>query len=390
LTYSFESLMNEVLRARPDIKREEILAMVAERKKTVGAGFLTDQGALFLIAGELGVKLMQPTSTELALKDIFVGANDITMIARVGAVYPVSDFKKKDGTTGRYRRLTLFDQTGSTKLTIWDDNPEAMKLDGVSVDSPVRVVNGYVRQGLDGRPTLSLGRRGRIELVQEESKSRALTTVAERRKKVADIGGEQELIALEGRAVTDSRTSNFTRQDGSSGSLTQFDIEGEKGEKLRVVIWNAVAIAVKAGQIILVTNLRVKRGKNGEREIHGDNASQVRSLSASHGQPERRFSKVNTLKVPYEKYDIEAMVLSPPILREIQLGDGKSVQKGEVVLGDDTGEITVIGWRDQAEMVGGTEVGEKVRIVNAVLRPSRMSAPTLELEGASRIEKAQV
>ena len=106
------------------------MEQIQEKKRNVGAGFLTDQGALFLIAGELGVQLKHMTSTDLTLKDIYAGANDITIVARVLAIYPISEYKKKDGGVGSYRRLSLFDKSNVVRLTIWDDNQDAMKLEG--------------------------------------------------------------------------------------------------------------------------------------------------------------------------------------------------------------------------------------------------------------------
>ncbi|MGH9919175.1 MAG: hypothetical protein ACRD6W_09960, partial [Nitrososphaerales archaeon] len=160
--YDFEALVTEVLRNRPEISRESLMERVQEKKRTVGSGYLTDQGALFLIAGELGVKLQHMITADLTLKDLHIGANDITVVARVLAIYPVSEFKKKDGSgVGRYRRVNLFDRNGVGRLTIWEDNEEAMKLSGIAVDAPVRVVSAYVKQGLDGKPNLNLGKRGR-------------------------------------------------------------------------------------------------------------------------------------------------------------------------------------------------------------------------------------
>ena len=387
--YNFDSLMNEILRSRSDITREEVMSLVAERKKTVGAGFLTDQGALFLIAGEFGVQLRQMTpSTDLALKDLYVGANDITVLARVGAVYPISEFKKKDGGTGKYRRLVLFDESSTAKLTIWDDNPDAINLTEVSVDSPIRVLNAYVRQGLDGKPNLNLGRRGKVELLQDEALVSKLSPMSKRLKNVAEIGESQDLVGVEGQVLVDSRSSNFTRQDGSGGSLTQFELGGEHGERVRVVIWNAVNVEVKTGQRVMATNLRVKQSINRERELHGDNGSLVRVLSGTgKEQASTRFSKVDTVKAPNQKYSVEGMALSNPRVREVQLKDGSSVEKAELLFGDDTGEITVVGWRSFVETVAKITVGEKVRIVDAVLRVSRMGSATLELGDESRVER---
>ena len=84
--YDFDSLLEEVLRNRPELTRGQIMEQIQEKKREVGAGFLTDQGALFLIAGELGVQLSHMTSTDLTLKDVDAGANDITIVARVLAI----------------------------------------------------------------------------------------------------------------------------------------------------------------------------------------------------------------------------------------------------------------------------------------------------------------
>lgn len=275
--YDFDSLVEEVLRNKPGLTREEVMSMIEEKKQTVGAGFLTDQGALFLIAGELGVQLHHMTTTDLTLKDLYVGANDITVVARVLAIYPVAEYKRKDGAVGRYRRLVLFDRSGMSKLTIWDDNPDAIKLTDVVVDTPVRVMNGYVRQGLDGRPSLNLGKRGKIEAVGDERLVSKLAPLSSLSKPLDGIDGAQELAAVEGVVLTESRSSSFTRQDGSPGSLTQFELGGSSTkERIRIVIWNAQGVETKPGQKVIVTNLRLKKNMNGDRELHGDGGSVVR------------------------------------------------------------------------------------------------------------------
>jgi ssDNA-binding replication factor A large subunit len=387
--YDFESLTDEVLRNKPEITREELMSMIQEKKQTVGAGFLTDQGALFLIAGELGVQLQRVTTTDLTLKDLYVGANDITVVARILAIYPVSEYNKKDGGgIGRYRRLVLFDRNNLSKLTIWDDNAEAIKLEGMSVDSPVRVLNGYVRQGLDGKPNLNLGRRGKIELLGDEKLISLLVPLSGFSKKVDEIGELQELAAVEGVALTGSRSSNFTRKDGSPGSLTQFELGGESEKvRIRMVVWDAVDLDVKPGQKVMATNIRVKKSLNGERELHGDSGSIVRAVGESKGSLVQKLVKVNQVKTAHQKYSVEVMALSIPAIHEVRLKDGSSVQKAEVVFGDDTGEITVVSWRTLVERLAKVSVGEKVRITDATAQTSRLGTLTLELEDGSGIEK---
>lgn len=383
--YDFGSLVEEILRNKPDLTREEIMSMVQEKKENVGSGFLTDQGALFLVAGELGVQLKHITSTDLTLKDLYVGANDITIVARVLAVYPVSEFNKKEGGTGRYRRLVLFDKENQTKVTIWDDNPDAIKLDGVTVDVPIRVLNGYVRQGLDGKPSLNVGKKGKIELVDDEKIASRLASLSKVSKKVGEAGASQSLSAVEG-ISSDSRTSSFTRKDGTPGSLTQFELKEQVGEaKIRVVIWDAAGLETKAGEVVLVTNLRVKKSLNGEDELHGDRGSLVRVLSSSK-KDSTRPAKVNQVKDVRARYDLEVMALSQPQVTDVQLKEGGTVSKGELVVGDDTGEITLTAWRELSSRLQAVNPGDKMRLSGILSQPSKTGGVVLELDRNSKIE----
>ncbi|HYW84375.1 MAG TPA: hypothetical protein VFB30_14030, partial [Spirochaetia bacterium] len=201
--YDFEALVTEVLRNKPEISRDSLMELVQEKKRTVGSGYLTDQGALFLIAGELGVKLQHMINADLTLKDLHIGANDITVVARVLAIYPVAEFKKKDGSgVGRYRRVNLFDRNGVGRLTIWEDNEEAIKLSGIAVDAPVRVVSAYVKQGLDGKPNLNLGKRGRIELITDASIASKLASLSTLSKRVDEVQAGEMVFAVDGGLLT--------------------------------------------------------------------------------------------------------------------------------------------------------------------------------------------
>jgi ssDNA-binding replication factor A large subunit len=391
--YDFEALVAEVLRNKPDVTRESLTAMIQEKKRTVGSGYLTDQGALFLVAGELGVKLQHMVSTDLALKDLHVGANDVTLVARVLAIYPVSEFKRKDGTgVGRYRRVNLFDGSRVGRLTIWEDNEEAMKLDGVAVDSPVRVISAYVKAGLDGSPAINLGKRGKIELVTDDKVSSKIPSLSAVAKQSETIKEGEPVMAVDGLAATDSRTSTFTRRDdGSTGTLMQFELRcGEKNS--RVVVWDGVNLPeVRSGAKVRITNLRQKKGRQGDSELHGDSASVIQLIGQSApARHEPRFIKVK--EIPKRGsvgggVDLEVMALSKGGVREVNTKDGSTAKKGEVLLGDDTGEITAIAWDENSKVIGGIEAGERLRVYGLVVQVSKMGTETLEFGESSRLER---
>jgi len=396
--YDFDDLMTEVLRSKPEISRDSLMEQVREKKRTVGSGYLTDQGALFLIAGELGVRLQDIITADLTLKDLHIGANDITVVARVLAIYPIAEFKKKDGSgVGRYRRVNLFDRNGVGRLTIWEDNEEAMKLSGIAVDMPVRVVSAYVKQGLDGKPNLNLGKRGRIEVITDSSISGKIASLSSLSKQVEGVQEGEVVLALDGLAASDSRRSTFVRRDdGSNGSLTQFELRGPGDRTTRVVIWDGGdSLRVKSGSRIRVTNLRHKKGRQSDAELHGDSATVIQVLGGDVGQEnavvERELPLIKvadvTKHVVTGKVSLDVMALSKGTVREVSLKDGSTAKKGEVVLGDDTGEITAVAWDEVSKVIGEIQVGEKVRVHDAVIQVSKMGVETLELNRSSKVER---
>jgi len=386
--YDFDSLLDEILSHRPELTRDQIMEQIQVKKRDVGAGFLTEQGALFLIAGELGVQLKHMTSTDLTLKDIYAGANDITIVARVLGVYPISEYKRKDGTPGRYRKVILFDKSNVARLTIWDDNQDAIKLEGITVDAPVRVSNGYVRPGLDGKPSLNLGKRGKIELLSDDTTVSRLTSLSKLVRKIGEVEEELNMPAVEGTVSSASRFSSFTRSDGSPGSLTQFELTEDAGKnKIRVVVWNPVSIEAKVGQTVLVTNLRVRKSMNGDRELHGDSATVVLDTGAAPAGGGSKLVKVNRIKDATGPVSLEVMALSKASTHEVPMRDGPSLKKAELIIGDDTGEITLVGWRDLADRLVKIEVGEKLKVLDVIRQVSKMGMMTLEFGNDSKIEK---
>ena len=55
----FEELISKLLEKVPELSRSVIEERINEKKEKVGAGYLTDQGAIFLVAADLGVSLEQ-------------------------------------------------------------------------------------------------------------------------------------------------------------------------------------------------------------------------------------------------------------------------------------------------------------------------------------------
>lgn len=460
--YDFETLVGELLQNRPELSRDEVLRRIEDKKRTVGAGYLTDQGALFLVAGELGVTLhREDVSSDLTINDLYIGANDVTVVARVLAVYPVATFDKKDGGKGRYQRLSLFDGRSSVRLTVWEEGLEQIAKLGLKVDSPVRVANAYVKQGLDGKPNLNLGKRGRIELLGDEKVLAKLQSISTVVQKLPGLTKEEQFVALECVVSSEPRYSEFVRSDGSEGSLFQFGAAQSGGKETRVVVWSpASRPELKRGQKVIITNIRSRRSNSGDFEVHGDAGStviagepaerlelRVAATSSSQtakvvlgvgrdkkvrlieigkgvGEPvqgdvvgaapdevrnEKLFcrtegslriieggsfpglgelaTKLQEAKEENSHIMVEVIALSHSTVDDVRVRDGTTAKKGELVVGDDTGEMKLVAWRDISGRVSGIQPGERLRLVGVVPKSTKLGGWVLELSSSSVIER---
>ena len=460
--YDFENLVGELLQSRPDLTRPELMRRIEDKKNTIGAGYLTNQGALFLVAGELGVSLRkEEVSSELSVKDLYIGANDVTVVARVLGVYPEAVYNKKDGGSGKYRRLVLFDGAQSVRLTAWEEKAEEIGKADLAIESAVRVVSAYVKQGLDGRPNLNLGKRGRIEIVSDQRTLERLPLLATVTDKLTRVSQDRQFVAIEGVISTDARYSEFMRSDGSPGSLYQFGMSNGEGTDLRVVIWSPSSRPeLRKGQKVVITNVRGKRSANGELEVHGDAGSTVvtgpmanrvelravavnrtsslrtllgldrngkmvpvelgpsmkepalgnvitvvpdsesdgklycnnpGSVQESDGQSfpgsEELVTKLRDAKVEDSKIMVEVIALSHGNVDDVKLKDGSTVKKGELVVGDDTGEIKLVAWRGFSGAVSGIQPGERLRVVGATVKSTKVGVWILQHSGVTVIER---
>lgn len=467
--YDFDTLVEEVLKQKPDLDRAKLANLIEDKKSVVGGGYLTNQGALFLVAGELGIELKGVESSDLTLKDLYIGANDITVVARVLAVYPVSTYAKKEGGEGRYRRLNLFDKNGIARLTMWEDLEVVERL-GVGIDTPLRVVSAYVKPSLDGKPTLNLGKKGRLEVLKDESLTSKIPSISDFEKDISAIT-ETDVVAARGIIRSENKDSDFTRGDGSRGTFTHFMLGSESGSKQqRIVIWNGSDLpSLRTGERVRVTNLRVKQQTYGDPELHGDAGSRIDLIhSESEGtlllvvgsadvhdsteflvaDAKRTLFHLNlkdkaaefaqTVRegdiievIVNEKYEdviictkddsvkrvntkssllpslqslfvkvkdaeaasgpilLEVIALSKGSVQNVRLKDGSVVKKGELLVGDDTGEIKVAAWRESSEKLDGVQEGERLQIIGATIQRSRMNTPILQINRDSSVKRTK-
>ncbi len=285
-----DKLLEEMLRQRPDLDGAKVLQLIEEKKKKVGAGYLTDSGAAFLVASDLNVSLEVVSTKELHLKDLYIGANEVTVIGRILTISPARSYQKKDGSEGHYRRLTVYDKEAFITITLWDDKTGRIEDLNIMPGSIVKIQKGYVKAGLDGRPIIHIGNRGDLETVDDKAVEARLPSIEDLTQDITAINTPEPNLVVTGLLKSPPRLSKFTRKDGSPGKVLQIYLNSLTGNKnMRVAVWDNDLISdtdTPTNAVVRVVGVKSRLSQDGSLEIHGNEGTflQIISVQKPYGE----------------------------------------------------------------------------------------------------------
>ncbi|QAU13351.1 single-stranded DNA binding protein [Halorubrum sp. BOL3-1] len=160
------------------------------------------------------------------VEDLTLGASDVDLVGQVLDTDSIRTFDRDDGSEGRVANLTVGDETGRVRVTLWDDKADLVE--EFEAGEAVEVGDGYVRER-DGDLELHVGDRGTVERVDEDVEYAPETT------DIADLEIGQTVDIGGGIIETDPKRT-FDRDDGSEGQVRNVRIKDETGE-IRVALW---------------------------------------------------------------------------------------------------------------------------------------------------------
>jgi replication factor A1 len=408
-----------------------------------------------LVAADLGVSFENIPKLSSGIKDLYVGAKEVSITGRIMNIYPIRKFTKRDTNEETLNRtLTVYDKDSCIKIKLWENNqikiPEEM---GLHPGDLIKLSRCYVKSGPDGKPIISLGSNGTIDRVSNDDNY--IPSIDSKAITVDDVKEPQDNVIITGQVNSNPRISEFNNIRGNLGKSLQMQISNNANSRsLRVIIWNIdetrIPNVFNTGIQVTLLGVRIKPGNpqygNGDFEIHGDEGTVLQFPSSpmelevmplrllSIGMetqdnvnclaidrdskflsvvidralvpnemapntmiecvPSRIFgnsitlsrdksyiriiendlsfpnlsnfgSKVKDIQVSGNPYIVEAIVLHNPNTTEVNTRTG-TVPVTDTLIGDDTGEIRLVGWRDQSPYLDKLNIGERIKVIGVV------------------------
>ncbi|MDH3617908.1 MAG: single-stranded DNA-binding protein [Nitrosopumilus sp.] len=460
----FENLLNKLLEQKSELSRSDIEEMIKQKKEKIGAGYLTDQGAIFLIASDFGISLSEPLKVEMGLKDLYAGAKEISLETRVLSMSPAKQFSRKDGSPFYLRTMTVYDTNSTASVKLWDEKANIPGIENIKPGDLIKIIKAYVKSDLNGEPTINIGSGSNLQTIDNESDIPDIDNIT---KDISELKEGQKDLVISGTIDGMISGMEFTNSRGQPGKALRMRLKGKDGNSMKVVLWgqdeSSIPNMISQDAKVRLLGVKVRSGNQGT-EIHGsestiieieggketepiitrilsiltnergnkmilgvdknkklfnindfsnstnvfqegdvielmpskaygnsitlDDNSFVRKLDEDDSIPSlsKLRTKINDVKVD-ENYCIEAIVLKIPERREVQTKSGESIALSEMFVEDDTGQIWVKGWRNQARLIEKCELGGIISITGLNARAGLEGRIELFLTSFSKITK---
>jgi len=140
---SYEKILSKLSKSS-GIEEEEIDRRV-EAKRSKLSGLISREGALQVIAAELGISF---DNEKLKIDELLPGMRKVHFSGKVITIYPIRTFTTKSGEEGKVVNMIVADESSNIKLVLWDTNHIKMIEDGtVKEGVSVEILSGNMRQG---------------------------------------------------------------------------------------------------------------------------------------------------------------------------------------------------------------------------------------------------
>lgn len=144
---------------------DEIRERIEDKMKEM-AGLVSEEGAAHLIAKEEGVELAEAVEKELKVENIVPGMRRVDVKAKVVEITDINTFERNDGEEGKVRNLVLGDDTGTIRMSLWDEQTDVAEK--VDEEDSIHITGAYTREDNRGNAELRIGSDTQMEMLDED------------------------------------------------------------------------------------------------------------------------------------------------------------------------------------------------------------------------------
>ena len=325
-----------------------------EEKVAESGDLLDERAAAMLVVRDLG-------RAHIRIRDLAAAPSLACFFAKVLAVEEPREFERPDGAPGIVANVTVGDETGRARLTLWDEKAAAVS----------EIAVGDVLEIL-GRPK----GRGKVPDVTAVAVQEAACEIT--CEETATSGGPGPAGDLEVRLIAIESPRTFTRRDGTDGEMVEAVIGNEDGV-FRLVAWAPdVLLGVESGENVVIRGA-VARENDGAIEYSLGESASVTPSDHEIDLPMNTIADVRD----GGRYSLAGTVVSVQPPHSFVTRNGRQSSVRNLIIADPTGETPVVVWGEKADE--HLVPGDRLSLYNATARQGRYGDLEVHLSWGSAL-----
>ncbi len=313
------------------------------------------------------------------IEDIKDGMGDLSLTGKVLEISEVRTFQRKDGNTGRVGNLLLGDNTGTVRVTLWDEKSDF--LNQIEYGDTIELINAYARENaFTQKVELQIGNRSIIRKSAKNIEYEEVFTP------VADIKADMNDINVSGRVLDIAEIRNFEKKDGSTGKVGNL-LLGDSTGKIRLTLWDEKTDFLN--DIDFDETVEVLHAYSRENAF----SQQIELNLGSRGIIQKTEKKVDYREkftdianiAPGGSYSVQGKVSEIGELREFEREDGTASVVSNLELTDKTGSIRLTLWGEQAYVIEDLDIDSEIQIIDAYAKQGLNEETELSIGNRSRV-----
>ncbi len=323
------------------ITQEEFERRVEEKIEECG-DLLDEPTAAMLVVGALGRQ-------HVKIRDLSGKSSLFCFFAKVIDKTEPKEFDRKDGEKGWVATLLVGDETGTTRVVLWDEKAGAA----------LEIAAGDVLEVIGRHPGKST--REIYALALRKATCEITCT--------ATAGGSgaalsTEPVDLDAILIGTDAPRTFTRRDGTTGEMTECVIGNAEGTA-RLVIWAPELLKdIPAGSVIHIAGAKPDR-RSGGRAYSIDETGRIRLSDTSVAVPFAALASVSATGT----YSVRSEVKTAQEPRSFTSRDGTASWVRNIRIGDGDDTLNVVLWGEKA--LAPVQPGDRIEIYHATAKPGR-------------------
>lgn len=292
------------------LSENEINSQINE-KLTEYQGFMTKEGALYLIGKEKGIdvyssdpniqkeieELIDYNDFAILIADVIEEMQNIVIAGRITDIFGINSFTKKDGTSGIVGSFQICDLSSCIKIVLWNKQVKDMENKYFKKGEIVQVIGGYSKKGIADNLEIHLSRQGKLVLAPEgitlpNVKKDEYSNISEQKVgnrpskfNIEDLHKKEGFIRFVKGIVQIDRFKELTLKNGEKSFLLKLILSDDTAS-IKVNIWGIKAVeAIKIinnGVGIRLTNVVIKENSySNEKELNFTKNSRLELLLGS-------------------------------------------------------------------------------------------------------------